>query len=322
MNLINEVKGCKTIAIAGHTRPDGDCAGSSMALYQYLYNLKDKLGIDKIKVYLENFSDDFKILKGVESITYLDKDIEYSLEQYDLFISLDSASLDRLGKAIPIFNNAKKTINIDHHISNTNFADINHVDTDASSTGEVLYDLFNKDKVDKDIATALYLSIIHDTGVFKHSNTRKNTMYTVGDLIEKGVEFNKLIDETFYQKTYIQNQMIGRALLGSKLLFDGKCIVYSLSKDLIDLYNLAPSDLDGVIDLMRQTQGVEIAVFIYELDTDVYKVSMRSNDKIDVSQIAMTFDGGGHKKAAGCTIEGTEFNVLDRLLQIIKGQLS
>src|SRR5690606_33574918 len=142
----DELAGAKKIVIVGHVRPDGDCIGSCTALYQYLMNIKDELDIETIDVYLEPFGDNFNLISGI-------KDIKHSYEsdeEYDVFISLDCSSLDRLSNGLKYFNTAKKTINIDHHISNTLFADINHVVADASSTCEVLYELLDEDKITKE----------------------------------------------------------------------------------------------------------------------------------------------------------------------------
>lgn len=313
--ILNEINESKTIGIAGHVRPDGDCVGSCMALYLYLKNnLPDTFQID---VYLEEIPKRYDIIKDINVI----KQVNENNTIYDLFISLDSGSLDRLGMAETYFNQAKTTINIDHHISNTEFGIDNHVIPDSSSTCEVLFELFDEDKIDQDVATALYLGIIHDTGVFKHSNTTKKTMNIAGKLIEKNVPFSKMIDETFYMKNYVQNQILGRCLLKSMLILDNKCIVSYLSKNEMELYGATSSDLDGVIDQLRVTEGVEVAIFLYELDFHEFKVSMRSNGIVDVRKIVAHFNGGGHTKAAGCTMRGTVHDVINGLTGYIECQL-
>lgn len=314
-NILEEIKEAKTIGIAGHVRPDGDCTGSSIALYHYL---KKNLISDKsIDLYLEPIPKSFHLLSDTDCIKQ-DNNMQI---QYDLFISLDSGSEDRLGFALEYFKAAKRTINIDHHISNTLFGDVNHVLPDASSTCEVLFDLLEEEKIDLPVAEALYLGIIHDTGVFKHSNTSKKTMNIAGKLIEKGVPFSKIIDETFYSKSYTQNQILGRCLLESMIVLNGTCIVSSVSKKMLEFYNAVASDMDGIIDQMRITQGIEVAILIYELNFKEYKVSMRANNKVDVSRIASYFGGGGHVKAAGCTMHGSIHDVINNLTIHIEHQL-
>jgi len=314
-NILEEIKEASSIGIAGHIRPDGDCVGSCMALYHYL---KENLPSDKtVDVYLESIPSKFQIWKDTELVKH---DSEKEII-YDLFISLDSGSLDRLGFAADYFNNASRTINIDHHISNTSFGDINHVIDSASSTCEVLFDLFEEDKIDLMIAEALYLGIIHDTGVFKHSNTSEKTMNIAGKLISKGVPFSQMIDETFYLKNYVQNQLLGRCLLESMLVLDGRCIVSSISKKMLLFYNATSADLDGIIDQLIITQGIQIAILLYESDIHEYKVSMRANGDVDVRKIATYFGGGGHIKAAGCTMQGSFHDVINNLTLHIEHQL-
>ncbi|HHX11564.1 MAG TPA: bifunctional oligoribonuclease/PAP phosphatase NrnA, partial [Clostridiales bacterium] len=149
MDKIRDIlNNAKKIAIAGHVRPDGDCIGSSTALYQYLDLYKKELGIEQLDIYLEPYGDRFKLLSGLESI----KCSCAGNEVYDMFIALDCGSKDRLGVVSEIFDKAKTTVNIDHHISNTMFATTNHV-IEASSTSEIIYTLIEDDKITKEIAT-------------------------------------------------------------------------------------------------------------------------------------------------------------------------
>jgi Exopolyphosphatase-related proteins len=318
MEKINaELIGTKKIAIAGHIRPDGDCIGSCTALYLYLLRNKEELGLEKVDVYLEHFGNEFQILTGVNEIKH-----SYETEEvYDVFISLDCGSLDRLGNALKFFETAKKTINIDHHISNQMFAQVNHVVADASSTCEVLYDLMEEECITKEAAEALYVGIIHDTGVFKHSNTSEKTMITAGRLIGKGINCSYLIDESFYSKTYMQNQILGRCLMESILVLNGKVVFASISRKMLDFYGAATSDLDGIIDQLRVTKGTEVAIFVYETNFHEFKVSMRSNGEVNVSKIAVYFGGGGHIKAAGFTMSGTVYDVINNLTPHIEKQL-
>ncbi|MGF7144177.1 phosphoesterase RecJ-like protein [Anaerotaenia torta] len=324
MNKINaEIIGSKKVAIAGHIRPDGDCVGSCTALYLYLTQNKEKLGIEKVDVYLEPFGSEFGILKGTEEIKHT-LPAAYtcdSEEHYDTFISLDCSSLDRLGNALTFYNAADKTINIDHHISNPLFGRVNHVVADASSTCEVLYTLMDEEDISKEIAAALYVGIIHDTGVFKHSNTSEKTMNIAGKLISKGINHSMLIDESFYAKTYIQNQLLGRCLMESILVLEGKVVFAALSRKMLSFYEATTADLDGIIDQLRVTRGTEVAIFIYELEPHEYKVSMRSNGEVNVSKIAVYFGGGGHVKAAGCTLHGSMHDVINNLTVHIEAQL-
>ena len=155
--------------------------------------------------------------------------------------------------------------------------------------------------------------MVHDTGVFQYSSTSPETMRIAGELMKTGFNFSKIIDESFYQKTYIQNQVMGRVLAESILLLDGKCIIGYLKKKDLDFYGVEGKDLDGIVSQLRLTEGVEVAMFLYELETQNFKVSLRSNGKIDVSKIAVYFGGGGHMRAAGCDLQGSVYDVINNM---------
>lgn len=315
LKLLDLVKDADTIAIAGHVRPDGDCVGSCLGLYNYL---TQEFGEKQIDVYLESVPAAFSFLKSTEkALAEAKKDTVY-----DLFIALDCGSVDRLGFTEELFHAAKTNVNIDHHFSNTNFAQYNHVEDTASSASEVLYGFLDEDLLNKEVAECLYLGIVHDTGVFKHSNTSKKTMEVAGSLLTKGISSSKIIDDSFYRKTYLQNQILGRCLLESILLLEGKIIFSSVSQKIMQLYGAVPADLDGIIDQMRVTEGVEVAILVREEGAQCYKVSMRSNGKVDVSKICCMFGGGGHKMAAGCTMNGSVHDVINNLSGQIAHQLA
>ena len=171
-----------------------------------------------------------------------------------------------------------------------------------------------------EIAKALYIGIIHDTGVLQYSNTAPATLAVVSKLITFGFNFPEIIESTFYEKTFVQNQILGRALLESILFMDGKCIVATISKKMMDFYGVTGKDLDGIINQMRNTRGVEVAIFLYELDNLEYKVSMRSGGQIDVAKIAQFFGGGGHVRAAGFSAKGTVHDVINNISAQIEQQ--
>lgn len=313
MKIIDELKEAKIIAIGGHVRPDGDCVGSVMALYLYLKKAMPDVCVD---IYLEQPADIFRCIKDIDKISQ-----DFNTDTiYDVFLALD-CNAERLGDAEPVFQRALKKINIDHHISNSGCGDINIIEPDRSSTCELLYGLFDKDKIDEEIAKALYIGIIHDTGVFRYSNTSPETLCLAAELIKFGFDFPKLIDETFYEKTYVQSQIMGRAVLESIRFLDGKCIVSMVDRKMMDFYQVGPSDLDGIVNQLRIVKGVECAIFMYEVRPMEYKVSMRSNGLVDVAAIAMKFGGGGHIRAAGCNMKGTYHDSINNLAVHIEEQL-
>ncbi|MCM1552119.1 MAG: DHHA1 domain-containing protein, partial [Butyrivibrio sp.] len=172
-----------------------------------------------------------------------------------------------------------------------------------------------------DIAEALYTGIIHDTGVFQYSNTTPETMRKGAKLISYGFNFAKLIEETFYQRTYIQSQIMGRALMESIRFMDNRCIVSVVTRKTMEFYNVGPKDLDGIVNHLRNIKGINCAIFMYETEALEYKVSMRSDEKVDVAKVAVYFGGGGHARAAGCTMRGTFYDCVNNLSQRIAEQL-
>ncbi|MCI8505173.1 MAG: bifunctional oligoribonuclease/PAP phosphatase NrnA [Lachnospiraceae bacterium] len=315
MKKIKEILGdAKNAAILGHVRPDGDCVGACLGLKNYLANLAPEL---VVQVYLEEFPEAFSFLKGAEEVSHDASDGTV----YDLCIAVDTSDKERLGSFVPYFDHAGKTVCIDHHVTNQGFAEISHVCPDASAASEVLYTLMDDQWIDSSVAECLYMGIVHDTGVFKHSNTSGETMRIAGRLMEKGISFSEIIDRTFYEKTYRQNQILGRMLTESVLFMDGLCIFAAVRKKNMDFYQAKAKDLEGIIDQLRVTKGVECAIFLCETSPQVYKVSMRSNQTVDVSRIASFFGGGGHVRAAGCTMAGSVHDVVNNLSEHIERQL-
>lgn len=313
--ISEELQGVRTVAIAGHIRPDGDCVGSCTGLMLYLReNFKE---LERLDVYLEEIPASYYILKGTEDILHTYEE-DFS---YDLFISLDCADKARLGEAQKYFDSAARTICYDHHISNTGFAQENYIFPDASSTSEVIFYTMDAEKISRAAAEALYMGIAHDTGVFQYACTKPETLETVAELLRKGVDGSHIIDTTFLEKSYVQNQILGRALLESILVLDGTCIVSGLKRRDIEFYGVKPSDLDGIVSELRLTKGVETAIFMYELKTQEYKVSLRSKSRVDVSVIASYFGGGGHVRAAGCTMHGNYYDVINNLTKHIEMQM-
>ena len=313
-NIKEVLSNVSTLAITGHTRPDGDCVGSCMALYLYIKKYFPEIQVD---LYLESPRSIFSYIKYFDEIkTEIDE-----TKNYDLFISCDASSLDRLSVNMEYFKKAKKTVCIDHHVSNTGFADVNHVRGEVASASEVLYSLLDPEKVDQEIAVAIYTGMIHDTGVFQYSSTTPETMCIAAELMKTGFDFNKIIDESFYQKSYLQNQIMGRVLAESILVLEGKCVVGWVKKKDMDFYGVGGKELDGIVNQLRLTAGVEVALFLYELETQKYKVSMRSNGDVDVSKIAVFFGGGGHVRAAGCELSGSVYDVINNVTAEIERQL-
>lgn len=313
MNVLDVINKAKTVAITGHIRPDGDCIGSTLGLYNYI---KDNAPDTEVCVYLEETGVEFNYINGIDMVKHQpDAD-----RVYDVFFVMDCGSLDRIAPFSCMFERAGKTVCIDHHISNTGFADESLVVPGVSSTCEVLYETFEEEKVSKAVAECIYTGIIHDTGVFKYSATSARTMTIAGKMMEKGIDYSDIIDNSFYKKTYVQNQILGRALLESVLFYDGKCIFSVVTQDEMKFYQVSGSELGGIVEQLRLTDGVEVAIFLYQTGQDEYKVSMRSKKIIDVSTIAVSFGGGGHVRAAGFNAKGSVHQIVNRIGTMIEQQ--
>lgn len=315
MDLLKEIGNLRTIVISGHTRPDGDCVGSVMATYLYL---KKKLPDAVIVPMIEKPAAEFECIDGIQDIC---SDFIASLEQFDVFIGLDCSTEDRYGEALKYYLSSKKKIVIDHHISNEGFGDASLIDGSASSTCELIFDLISKEDMDERIALALYIGIIHDTGVLQYSCTSPKTLRTVASLIEFGFDFPKIIDETFYERTKLQNDILGKCLEDAKEYLDGKVMASKVTKELMDKMQVVPHDFDGIVNQLRYVKGVEVSVFMYEIEEGSFKVSMRSRGLVDVAKIAKKFEGGGHMRAAGLTLKGNYEEIMKTLTEEIALQL-
>lgn len=313
-DFLREIEEADSIVILGHLRPDGDCVGSCLGVYNYLLdNYPDKT----VDVYLDEFKQEFMFLRGADKVLHEKQD-----KTYDLCISLDSGDLERHGEFVSYYHSAGRKVCVDHHISNKGYGDLFLLKTECSATTEALFTLFDEDKIGQECAECLYLGIVHDTGVFKYNNTTRQTMEIAGILIEKGARSTLVIDGTFYQKTFKQNKMLAKALDAAYLMFDGKVIVSCLTKEVFDENEATNLDTDGVVDALRITEGVECALWMYEYPKKgTFKCSLRSNELVNVNQIACALGGGGHIRAAGCEVTGEAETIIKTVTDMIREQL-
>lgn len=312
-DLIREIENADSMAITGHINPDGDCIGSTLGMYNYITN---NYPGKKVQVYLQEFPDVFMFLNGASEVKHETDD-----EIYDLFMSLDCGDPDRFTPFAQYFETAKRTLCIDHHISNKGFGDVCYVEPQACSAAEAIFKLLDEDKINQPCAEALYMGIVHDTGVFKHSNTTRSAMTIAGILIEKGARPSFVIDETFYKKTLTQNKLLGYALLGMKQFANGKIAHTLLTFEDFEKFGASKMDTDGIVDQLRLTSGTEVAFFMYQSGENEYKISLRANNIVNVSEIACSHGGGGHVKAAGCNIKGDPDKIVAEIVAEIEKQL-
>ncbi|MCQ2123042.1 MAG: bifunctional oligoribonuclease/PAP phosphatase NrnA [Fibrobacter sp.] len=312
---IDEMLGkAKTVAIFGHVRPDGDCAGSTLGIYNYI---KDNYTEIDVTVFIEKFPDSYKLINGADKVIH-----EYDGREVDLAFLMDTPSFERVGaNGVECFKKAKFTCNVDHHISNPqNLCNVNIVEPEASSASEVLFYQLDKEKVSKNTANSLYLGIVHDTGAFKFSCTSKRTMNAVGDFIDKGCDFAKIVNETYYTRTYKQTLMTGFALEKSKLALDGKLVYSYVTTEDMERYGVLPVEMGTVVDTLREVSGTEVTVFLYPVNGK-YKISMRSNYYVDVNAVVKEFGGGGHVRAAGGDTELAPEAAIEKIVELVNKQI-
>ncbi len=304
----------RTIAIAGHVRPDGDCFGSTTAVWSYLTKNYPELSVS---LYLEEMPPEFRFLPGSE--TYL-SEVKDSAP-VDLFISCDVSTVERIGVAGELFANAKQRVCFDHHISNPGFADENHIYPDASSCAEVIFNYIPYEKLDLDTASSIYTGIVHDTGVFQQANTTPETMEAAAKLLRKGVPGAWIVDKSVNERSHARTLLFGAAFLRSRVFLDGQVVMSHLCLSDFEKYGCSSSDSQGIVAELRKTTGAEVAAFAYEIEPDSYRVSLRSCEYLNVSDAAAHFGGGGHVRAAGCGVKGSVAEVYSQILAVLKTAL-
>lgn len=296
MRILEELKGCRTIGISGHENPDGDCAGSCMGLALFLRKTMPEARVD---VFLEPLR--HELAANIPGSGTIITDFRTDVESYDAFIVLDSAK-DRISGAETLFDRAAKTINIDHHVSNPGTGMVNYVNGTSSSTCELVYEVLDRDMLDEQIAQALYVGMVTDTGCFRFSNTSRKTMDVAGDLMTFGFDFPRIVREVYFEKTFVQQRVLGRALTKAKSHLGGRCIVSKLDHLSIQALGGVGKDVEGIVSALVSTTGADCSIFAHERAGGDWRVSLRSNQIVDVSAIAQAFGGGGHVRASGCTV--------------------
>lgn len=306
-NILEDIKDTKVIVIASHTNPDGDAVGSTLAFAQAI----SKLG-KKPVVLLEKYAEKFDYIKGSEYIYNGD----YDKLEPEIFFAFDCADKDRLGKAAEVFDRAKITYNIDHHISNDNYANVNIVNPNASSASEIAYDIIKgMCDIDLDIAVSIYSGVVFDTGGFRHNSTSENTHKVAGELVACGIDTSYIHTKVMSEHTTTQVKIFIKALNNSTV--DNKIAFTTLSDEEIRSCGADYRDLDGIVEYLLNIKGVEVAILITERGIGNAKVSLRSN-ALDVNNIAEKFGGGGHKLAAGISINGGLNETMSLILKQIK----
>lgn len=308
--ILKEIKKAEKIVILTHESPDGDAIGSSLGMKLMLKELGKEA-----EVIIPEYARMFEFLPSAEEIK-----TDSEIKKYDLAISVDSANFKRLAKN-EYFENAKKTIVIDHHGSNNMYGDLNYVNPVSPACCEILVgmaDYFGI-KISREIGTCLMTGIITDTGGFRHLGITPDTFEYTAELIRLGVDIPDIYKRTLRTKTKANFELTKKVIARMELLEEGKVsFTYINSQDELEV-GAEPGDHEGLVDIGKDIEGVKVAIFIRQKDNeDAYKVSLRSEDSINVSDICFVFGGGGHARAAGALIQGNVEQVKEKLMKEIK----
>ena len=294
-NIIEVIGRAKKIGIFTHVSPDGDAIGSSLALCLGLR----KLG-KEVEVIADECSNCFNFLTEIENIK------RSGSKDYDLAIALDCAAKGRLFDKNGSFDSSMITVAIDHHVSNTFFANYNYVEGNSPATCKTLIKILKRLSIgiSREMGECLMAGIITDTGGFRYKDVDDETFEFAAHMLDLGVNISDIYYRTFDFKTKSQFELTKIATSRLKFYYDDKIALTYLTKEDFEKSKAKVGDHEGIVNIGRNIEGVEVSIFLREDLDDTYKVSLRSNnDEVNVSEIAEVFDGGGHAQAAGLTIE-------------------
>jgi bifunctional oligoribonuclease and PAP phosphatase NrnA len=313
LSKINEeIKKNDFIAIFPHISIDGDSFGSSLALAIALNELGKNVDI----VIEEDIPKMFKFLPGIDYI----KQFTGREKNYKLSIALDCGDMGRLGSRADLFGSSPLTINIDHHSTNTEYGFYNVINAKAAACGEIVYQLIKLLGVEfnRDIAACLYVAIATDTGGFKFSNTTSITHHITAELINYGIDIVSISKHVFDVTSLEKLRLTALAIESLEMYYNGRVSVIVIDNDTIKKSGAKDEDGDGIVNIGRNIEGVEVAVVLRRLESGEIKINLRSNYYVDVSSIANLFNGGGHKRAAGALVKGDIVLLKEQVLADIK----
>lgn len=296
--------------IIPHRNPDGDCLGSSVGLVNALRDIGKTAYIS-----LPNEPGDRLMFLWDKSY------VTPSDFNCDAVIAVDVASTYMMAHLKEeVFDKAPLTLCLDHHGTNVGYADVNYVDAHSAACGEIIYELICQMNapISNKTASALYSAIASDTGSFRYSNTTAKTHEITAKLVNYGIDSAGIMKILFETKTMEQIKVMSDIISNMEFFYDGKVCITYCDNNMLSKYNLTFDDVDEYVTLPRTIEGVEVGIFLKERSETETKVSLRSNEYVDVSQISASLGGGGHIRAAGVTIDGTRQMAQQILLDKLK----
>ena len=310
--ILKCIKKSKNIVIVTHENPDGDAVGSSLAMYHALKGLKKN-----VDIIIPEYAKCFNELPGIDEV------IKESDKVYDLAISLDAATDKLLNVWVKYFREADQRIVIDHHSTNTMFGDINYVDLSAPACAQVVYMLIKhyRWKITPEIGTCIMAGIITDTGGFQYSGVSRDTFNIAAELLDAGVNISKVYKKVFDTKTKSSFELRRIALDRMEFLEDDKIAFTYVTNEDERKVNAGVGDYEGIVSEGRSIEGVEVSIFLHELKDGEFKISLRSNSYVNVSDVCIMFGGGGHIRAAGAKMTADPLVIRDKVVNEIKRQL-
>ncbi len=315
MNELEKIaSNSSSIAITSHINPDGDSIGSILALW---FALKQRY--KNVEAFInEKLPDRYSFLPQAKHIKKYE---DVKGKKFDLFFALDCGNEKRLGNGIEIMEKSKIVVNIDHHISNTKFGDINIVDIYSSSTCEMIYSVI-KDMglaIDQQIATCIYTGIVTDSGNFMYDNVTEKTHLIVAELMRTGIAKQDIIYNLYQKKSVNSLRFLGYSLTNMDIELGGRLVIFRVPSGLLEKFNISNDDVEGLVNYGRDIESADIAASITETGNGEVKLSFRSkHDDVDVRAFAQLFNGGGHKKASGAVLTSTLDEAKDQVVEKAK----
>ena len=314
--IIRTLKAADTIAVGGHMRPDGDCIGSELAVAYALKNLGKKVTVFNQDAMPEKlaFLDPGRILRGPRKP-----------RPYDAVVVTDCANYERMGTICDAVSRRETLINIDHHGSNTRYGDINWIDSKSASSGELVYRLLKQANwpITAPIADCLFTAISTDTGSFQYATTQPSTYHTAAELVNRGANLARICEEVYQSYPLSRVKLLKHMYNSFKLIEDNQIAYFWVRQSDYRKAGAVPDESEGLIDHIRDIQGVKVACLFEEIEPEITRISLRSKlPDLDVSTIAVAFGGGGHQSAAGSRIPGKQRTVQQRVLAAVKQALA